>query len=219
MNVLIDLWERVHPHLTGVGLVLTWLGIIIVYIRRRTAWRKKSFLNQVNFSLNYIENGQLCLRTLLELSATEVWLNDYGIKKVYNAAAKTRHDQPFIHLDDQEDMDFIKRAVLNVLSEKFAEAFLARSMNLPVRTAKYCFAITFENFPDMRTRKIRVLLMEAESLKQLGDPSEQDLAVAEVRHRDRLTVLRTMRDIYLGKQKWATPVIGEMELGVVARER
>jgi hypothetical protein len=216
MNLLVQIWERIYPHLSMVGLVLTWLGIVLVYLRRRTAWKQKSFLNQVNFSLNYIEDGQLCLRTLLELSATEVWLNDYGIKKVFNAAAQTRPDQPFIHLDDKEDMDFIKRAVLNVLSEKFAEAFLARSMNLPVRLAKYCFAITFENFPDMRTRKIRVLLMETETLKRLSDPQEKDFTVAEVRHQDRLTVLRMMRDIYLGKQQWSTPVIGELELGLVA---
>src|SRR5260370_35953013 len=162
VNLLIQFWEWIHPHLPMVGLILTWVGIVLVYARKRTAWKQKSFLNQVNFSLNYIENGQLCLRTLLEVSAAEVWLTDEGNKKVFNAAAQTRHDQPFIHLDDREDMDFIKRAVLNVLSERFAEAFLARSMNLPIQTAKYCFAITFENFPDMRTRKIRELLMPAQ---------------------------------------------------------
>src|SRR5262245_41154752 len=124
MALLEAIWNLIRTHAGTVGLIVTWAGIALVYFRRRADWQKKSFLNQVNFSLNYILDRKLCLRTLLEVTATEVWLNDYGIKKVFKAAAQTRADQPFIILDDAEDMGFAKRAVLNVLSERFAEAFL-----------------------------------------------------------------------------------------------
>jgi hypothetical protein len=213
-----ELWDLVKGHLSLIGLVLTWVGIALVYLRRRSEWLKKSFLNQVNFSLNYIEDGKLCIRTLLETTASQVWLNSYGINKVFKAAGRTRPDQPFIILPDEEDMGFVKRAVLNVLSEKFADVFLAQGMGLPVKTARFVFAITFENFPDMRTRKFRILLMEVESLKQLfvETPGEGEMKVSEPRHRDRLSVLRAMRDIYFGDRQAEKPILGELELGLKA---
>lgn len=217
MQWLLECWDWVRPHLGTVGLAFTWIGIGLVYVRKRSAWQRKSFMNQVNFSLNYVQDNKLCLRTLLETTAPLVWLNDYGVNKVFKAAARTRPDQPFIILDNPGDMAFAKRAVLNVLSERFADVFLGQSMSLPVKTAKYCFAITFENFPDMLTRKIRILLVETEALKHAFAPRpDGDLAVDEPRHRDRLAVLRTMREIYLGQQKLDAAVLGEVELGLMA---
>jgi len=218
MDLLKDLWDFIKPHLSLIGLVLTWVGIVLVYWRRRSEWLRKSFFNQVNFSLNYVEDGRLAIRTLLETTASQVWLNTYGINKVFKAAQRTRPDQPFILLADDEDMGFVKRAVLNVLSEKFANVFVARSMGLPVKSARFVFAITFENFPDMRTRKFRVLLVEAENLKRLfvETPGEGELQVSEVRHRDRLGVLRAMHEIYVGARPAEKAVLGEVELGLTA---
>ena len=215
-DYLVKLWDLFRTHLSLLGLIATWACIGWVYLRKRADWESKSFLNQVNFSLNFIEDRRLCLRTLLELQAGDVWLNDYGIKKVFAAAGRTRPDQPFVLLDDADDMGFMQRAVLNVLSEKFADAFLARSMGREVKTARFVFAVTFEDFPDMRTRKFRVLLVEAEALKKLfSETTERDVLIDEPRHRDRLTVLKMMRDLYLGTTKMAHPVLGEVELGLV----
>lgn len=214
MEILETIWNLIRAHAGTVGLILTWLGIGLVYFRRRADWQRKSFMSQVNFSLNYVQDRKLCLRTLLETTATEVWLNDYGIKQVFNAAKQTRADQPFIILDDAEDMAFVKRAVLNVLSEKFAESFLAQPVGVPARTARFCFAVTFENFADMRTRKIRVLLMEVDSLK--GQNWDSDIMLDNAWHRDRVTVLKMMRDIYLGQSPLPKSLLGEVELGLVA---
>lgn len=217
METLLQIWDFIRGHVSTIILILTWIGIVLVYVRRRSDWMRKSFMSQVNFSLNFIQNGQLCLRTLLETTAPQVWLNSYGIRKVFKAASRTRPDQPFIILNDEEDMGFARRAVLNVLSEKFAEVYLAQGMGLPVKIARFVFAITFENFPDMRTRKIRILIMEVESLKKLfiETPKEGEMLVAETRHRDRLGVLRAMHEMYLGTRKTEQQILGELELGVV----
>ena len=105
-----------------------------MYFRKRADWSRKQFLGQVNFSLTYVGGGTMAMRTLLETTAQKVWLNDLGVKKVAHAAARTTADQPFVSLDDPKDMDFVYRAVLNVLSEKFAEAFLAETLGVPVTT-------------------------------------------------------------------------------------
>jgi hypothetical protein len=87
---------------------------------------------------------------------------------------------------------------------------------VPVRTARFVFAITFENFPDMRTRKIRVLLMEAGDLKNLFQATpEADLVLDSPHHRDRVSVLKMMREIYLGQSPLPKSLLGEVELGLI----
>jgi hypothetical protein len=214
METLRDFWKLAKEHASTAGLILTWLGIAAVYWRKRSEWQRKQFTNQVNFSLNYVVDNQLKLRTLLETSVQEVWLNDYGVKKVLAAAERTTAVQPFIVLADVEDMAFIQRAVLNVLSERFSEAFLAASMGLPVKKAVYCFALTYEKYQDMRTRKFRVLLMERESMKEsFGSERPAEIAFAEGHHRDRWTTLKAMYELH-GSPK-NIGIVGEVELGIV----
>ncbi len=218
MDFLVEIWHKIIPHLAMLGFLATWIGIGLVYLKRRSEWRRKSFLNQVNFSLNYIEQGRLCIRTLFETTIAEVLLNNYGINQVLRAAGRTRPDQPFILLDNPNDMDFVNRAVLNTLSERFADAFLARTLNQPVIAATFCFAFTYESYADMRTRKFRVLIVEVEALKRDFTRSTDgaDVLVDESRHRDRLEVLRKMRDLYLGITKSNVQILGELELGLPA---
>src|SRR5947209_10474626 len=126
------------------ALLFTWAALLWVHYGKRSDWARKQFLDQVNFSLNLVAEGRLVMRTLLERPARDVWLNDLGVSQVRQAAQRTTPEHPFIELADPADMDFVHRAILNVLSEKFADAYLAQSMGLPVRSETYRFAITME---------------------------------------------------------------------------
>lgn len=214
MDTLHLIWEAIRPHLSTIGLALTWLGIGTAYLRRRSHWRAKRFTGLVNFSLNYVASGTLQLRTLLETSTAEVWLNEYGVRIVLDAAEKTRADQPFIILKDPADMAFAKRAALNVLSEKFADAFLAASLGLSVQTASYYFAITFENFADMRTRKFRILLVEAQSLVGLFGPTAPAPVLLDPIHGDRLRVLQEMAKLAADPTSDTRQILGQIQLGI-----
>jgi hypothetical protein len=212
------IFEYVKPHLASLGLVATWLGIVWIAWRRRRHWKEKRFVDQVNFSLNYVEDGKLAIRTLLETTASRVWPNDYGVKLVTAAAAKTRYDQPFIILKNPADMTFMKRALLNVISERFSSAFVAHVMGLPVKKSTFLFALTFENYEDMRTRKFRVLLVEEKSLQEYFGADAVESKVEESHHRDRLGVLRTMARLAResGNSVEDVEVLGRVELGVLA---
>ena len=160
-EVLVVEWiERIsgtmRPHWNTVALVLTWLAILFVALRRRFHWARKQFLTQVNFSLNYRVGNSLAMRTLLESTAIQVWLNEYGVATVLRAAARTTLEDPFILMKNPADRDFAHRAVLNLLSERFADAFVAAALGVPVRTGTFLFVVTFERYPVMRTHKVRV---------------------------------------------------------------
>jgi len=212
MELLFDCLRFLRDHGSKVILVITWVGIALVWRKRRASWFRKEFMNQVNFSLNHIADGALTIRTLLETTAQKVCLNEWGAKLLINAASKTTETDPFVRLSDQGDRDFIHRAVLNTLSERFAETFVAAALGVPVKTSRFFFAITCEKYEDMRTRKIRVLLIAESTLKRFGPGCESDeLRVAAPKLSDRI---RTLQAMY-AENKADTQVLSHLELGIV----
>jgi len=208
--------EFMRPHWNTVALVVTWLGIGVAYLRRRAQWRGKQFLARVNFSLNYVAGDGLAMRTLLETTAAAVWLNDYGVARVLAAARRAAVDQPFLSLPDPDDQDFVNRAVLNVLSERFAQTYLAASLGRPVHTSPHVFGVTCEKYGDIRTLKVRVLVIAEQTLVELfgSDNRAASLNIPGTILRSRLTTLRVMYDLYRKDRAAERPVLGRIELGV-----
>lgn len=215
------------PDLTGVleflrlygpsiALGATWAGIGFVWWRRRADWGRKQFLSQVNFSLNYVQDNQLVMRTLVELPASEVWLNEHGIQLVSQATKKTQVDQPFIQLKEPRDQDFLQRAVLNVLSERYAEGYLAAALGLPVQREEFVFGITCEKYGDIRTLKIRILLLTERTLVELFGPARKidRLQTPNKVMAARVRSLEVMYRHHVEDQQRTNRVLGTVELGL-----
>ena len=134
VDLVLDHWELAL-------LVITWSVIGVLAAKRRYDWQQGRFSQQVNFSLNTLvdENGActLLLRTLLEESAAQVWINDYGVSRVLKAARRTTVERPFLRIAEARDRDIVMVAVLNVLSERFSDAFVARALGPQKPTPSY----------------------------------------------------------------------------------
>jgi hypothetical protein len=223
----------------AIGLALTWGGILLAWWRRRRSWQRKSFIRQVNFSLNDIQNGTLTLRTLLEDDAKKVWLNDYGVALVLDAAAHTTVRQPFIAMRTEADQGYVLRAALNVLSERFAELHVARTLGVAARSAEYVFGLTCEKYGDIRTRKLRVIIARPELLESLfganatwtipgdggtvaadgaaaeaGEPRTRTLRLEHRVHKDRLDTLRVMHRLWTSDKPRERGMLDTVELGL-----
>ncbi len=213
MTWLTDLFAWLVKYVGAIGLAVTWIGIGLVYWRRRHAWTSKQFQDQINFSLNYVLGGELVMRTLLETKTANVWLNDFGIKKLLVAAQKTTLDQPFIELADQQDMDFVNRAVKNALSERFGSTFVAQSLGKPVTTGTFLFGITYERYEDMRTLKFRVLIVEEKALLAMFDGSA-NVRVANNIMQARFGTLRALHQRHLQGQNAGKKIVDRVQLGI-----
>jgi hypothetical protein len=150
--------------------------------------------------------------------ANQVWLNEYGIGHVMAAARRTGVDQPFLMLPLPGDQDFANRAALNILSERFAQTFLTASLGRPVTTASYIFGISCEKYGEIRTLKIRVLVIAEQTLIDLFGPENRATAlnVPSTLLRARLKTLQIMYDVYQKDKSAAHPILGQLELGVPA---
>jgi len=162
--------DYLHDHwskLATAGLFMA-IGWLFGKRRARAELRKREFYNRVNISLNAIREGTLRIRTIAERHCSDVFLNSVATAFVMNAARQTTPDNPLIALPEH-DYWFYLNAVLNELSEKFGEGQIRRDMGLPVTAATYLICLTSESAGEVRTRKIRAMLIQKELLEKLPE--------------------------------------------------
>lgn len=213
VDLVLDHWELAL-------LASTWCVIGVLAAKRRYDWQQRRFAQQVNFSLNTLvdENGSctLLLRTLLEESAAQVWINDYGVGRVLKAARRTTAERPFLQINEVRDRDIVMVAVLNVLSERFSDAFVARVLGIPARTDTFLFGLTWERYGEMKTQKLRVMVIMRSDLQRMFEdrPDPREICVAEESHRPRISTLRQMYELWSSPHADDRSAIGEVELGM-----
>jgi hypothetical protein len=157
-------------------------------------WYAKEFLDRVIVSLNIFADGYLKIRTVMERSLDEIFLNKLAVSKVWAAARATSVDAPLMPIK-KEDRWFLLNFVLNAVAEHFVEGHIKRDAGLPVTTVKYALFLTCELVGDERIRKVRAMLIRqdlladfpyADSLPQLENPW----------HVDRVKTLRAAAALY-----------------------
>lgn len=148
------------------GLVLMALGWFIGRSRAQSDWKKQEFLDRLNLSLNTIHDGTLKIRTLSEKRCEDVFLNSAAADAIQKLAKSTTASNPMLPIP-QKEIWFYLNSVLNDLSEQFAEGLLKRDMGGTVSTATYVIALTCESAGEMKTRKIRAMVIRKSLLMNL----------------------------------------------------
>jgi len=176
------------------GLVLMALGWFLGKRRARFEWAQKSFLHRLNVSLNILRPGEpLRIRTLSEMSCDDVFLNPVATEQILAAAKKTTLQNPILPLP-KDDYWYYLNAVLNEISEQFAAGHLRRDMGLPVTTRKYMICLTCEAAGDVRTRKVRAMVIAQEDLEKLL--TSEPPALEHARHQTRWQTLQILAAEY-----------------------
>ncbi len=194
-----EFWDYFKENWDQLALLATMSLVILTYWKARSGWKSRSFLERVNFSLNYVEENTLRLRTLQERNIDDVLLNNgHGRRMVLKAAAHTTLQRPFLELPEKEGW-IVLNSILNEISEQFADGFLALSAGFPARTTRFIFGITCEKDSDVRINKIRVMIIEQSLLERIDGLVE--IEFESPAHHVRLDTLKTMRKIHLDKNR------------------
>ena len=167
-----DLWKNLVElapdyllEFIGAGLMAA-MGWYLGRRRARSQWTRREFLDRLNFSLNIIENDRLLIRTLMEKSCQEVFLNSVAVNAVVDAAHRTQPHDSLLPLPE-EDYWYYLNAVLNEVAEKFALGTLKQDMGKSVERALYVVCLTCESAGPMKTRKVRAMVMRKDKLLNL----------------------------------------------------
>ncbi|OYW12461.1 MAG: hypothetical protein B7Z55_18255 [Planctomycetales bacterium 12-60-4] len=179
------------------GLALMALGWFFGRRRARRDWKEQKFLDRLNISLNILHEGSLQIRTLSEKRCEDVFLNSVAAARVTEAAAKTTATDPLLPFP-KDDYWYYLNSVLNELSEQFAVGHLRRDLKCPVQTAKYLMCLTCECEGEIRTRKVRAMVIKHDILTTLPeDPPKFGAS----HHKTRWTTMLQMKAEY-AKNPW-----------------
>ena len=150
--------------------------------KARREWMSKEFFNRVIVSLNIFADGFLKIRTVMERSIEEVFLNPVAIEKVQVAAKKCTADDPLLNIP-KEDRWYVLNYVLNAVAEQFVAGQIKLDAGQKVTAVKYALFLTCEVVGDERIRKIRAMLFRRDllenfpyldTLPQLENPWHED---------------------------------------------
>jgi hypothetical protein len=162
-DLITDHWVKFA---TAAG--FTAIGWMIARWRNAAEWKQREFFHRINFSLNSIHEQTLRIRTLCEKSCADVFLNETAVRQLTAVAQQTTPGKPLIPLP-KDDYWYFLNAVLNELSEQFADGLLAREAGKSVTSVQYVICLTNECDGDTRTRKIRALVTRRDLLTKLPD--------------------------------------------------
>src|SRR5262245_1379536 len=170
------------------------LTLVLGFYGRRLidwfSWRRKQFLHRIIVSLNSFHDGKLLLRTIMEKSCDEVFLNSYAVNVVMSAAQQTTDKDPIIAIPKDEAWHILNSA-LNAIAEEVHQGVVQRDMGLPVKAERYVFCLTHERADDVKQDKIRLLMIRSEILSNL--PKEMP-ALESPHHRLRFETLHKMAE-------------------------
>ena len=196
MPIVLDFLENNWEPLAT---LVTLIVVIATYWKSRSTWKARDFMTRVNFSLNYVEDNTLKIRTLREADIRHILLgNQHGRKVVLRCARRTNLEKPFLQLP-KKDAWIVLNSILNEISEQFAEGFLAAAMGAPIRIATYVFGITCERHSDVRMNKIRVMIIEKSLLEKIDALGKLRFELEH--HHVRLDTLKRMQAIYRSPQR------------------
>src|SRR5262245_43150582 len=166
------------------------------WARRRAVrqWYSKEFLDRIIVSLNIFAGGYLKIRTVMERSLDEIFLNKIAIEKVWAAAKATTVEKPVMPIA-KEDRWFLLNFVLNAVAEHFVTGHIKQDAGQPVTTVKYALFLTSERVGDERIRKVRAMLVRADLLADF--PYMDSMPKLENPwHADRIVTLRQAAELY-----------------------
>jgi hypothetical protein len=172
--------------------------------RARVRWKPHDFLDRLNVTLTTIQDGGLRIRTILEMDCEQIFLNSAAAKTIVNLARKTTEQDPLLPIPAADSWQFLN-AVLNEISERFAAGQIKRDLGLPVQRGEYVLCLTCERAGDIRTQKVRGMLV----LKSLLTSLPKEEPAYESPHH--VTRWKTLQQIALQFQKQPERFI-EMEI-------
>ncbi len=170
----------------------TAAGLLIGRWRAAQSWRKREFFDRLNVSLNSLHGGKLLIRTVLEKTCEEILLNKVAVERLIKLAQQTTKDNPIIPIP-KEDRWFYLNAVLNELSETFAVGLFKREAGKPHDAVRYLICLTNECDGEVRTRKVRAMVMRKDTLLNL--PSDSPI-LESPNHTIRWKTLQQMQKAY-----------------------
>jgi len=174
MTGIQQFFQNILPYLQGFWAEIIKAALFLLFgwwfgmYRARGQWKKRQFFTRLNVSLNVIKNNKLMIRTIVESQMNEVFLNKAAADLVVKTAKNTTPEDPILPLPEK-DRWIVHNEILNQLSEHFADGLIRYDLGLKVKGAIYVIALTCEKAGEVRTQKVRAMMIRRRDLLNLPE--------------------------------------------------
>ena len=120
-----------------------------------------------------------------------------AVERLINLAQTTTKTSPLVPIS-RDDSWFYLNSVLNELSEQFAEGLIRREAGRPTEAVRLLICLTNECDGDVRTRKIRAMVIRRDLLLALPEEAPK---FESPNHTIRWQTLQQMQKAY-GAEPW-----------------
>ena len=176
------------------GVFSFFVGRYWGWYKAHREWKSKEFMNRVIVSLNIFDAGVLKIRTVMERSLEEVFLNQVAIDKVLAAAKLCTPEKPLLPIP-KEDRWYLLNFALNAVAEHFAAGQIRLDAGQPVIKVRYALFLTCEVVGEERIRKVRAMLVKQDHLSNFPYPDTLP-TLENPWHADRIKTLRIAAATY-----------------------
>jgi len=163
--------------------------------KARREWESKEFLHRVIVSLNILRGGYLKIRTVMERSLDELFLNPVAVEKVQHAARACTVADPMMYIG-KADRWFVLNFVLNAVAEQMVVGNIRLDAGLPVTLVKYSLFLTCEVVGEERVRKVRAMMIRTELLENFPYDDDATSKFENPWHIDRIRTLRKAAEVF-----------------------
>lgn len=158
--------EHAFDIVSGLGLLVC--GWLCGRWRTTRQWASQEFFGRLHISLTLVGDGRLSIRTLGERSCIDVFGNSEAARAIADAARRTSPADPLLDLPREGYWSFLN-SLVNELSSVCAQGFIADDLGVAVRRGSYIVCLTCERDADVRTRKVRAIVVRKEVLLTLPE--------------------------------------------------
>jgi len=167
---------------------------------------------------NFPENYQIVLDTLMDKPANQVWINNpLLMSRTKKAAERCTPDKPWISLEDgdfwfiknpSEDTEKILSGVRQQISEHYSRGVVYKSIHRKVEECKFLFCLSSVRTYNDKVRKLRVIVVRPELLKDIKENYDKYL----IYNQDRKETVEVLSKI---ANRWKEEQEGKHEIKVV----
>ena len=176
---------------------------------------ERDFMEVVQFSLCKMQQGEFSYTTMFEMTLKELVKSKKAVLDAVNQAAdKTTEQYGLLHTMNKKDWEQVRGMILNTLSEKYSDGYVAEELGMGAHKAMFWFCLVNES--GSTTKKLRVIVARDKMLKDvmkcLEDGTEPKFP--KPYFKSRWGTVKNMAILLSEKQKWKNAPMRDIELAL-----
>lgn len=189
--------------------------------QQNAATLERDFMEIVQFSLCRIQQGEFSYTTMFEMKLKELVKGKKVVLEAVNhAAEKTTKQYALLHTLDKKDWEQVRGMILNTLSERYSDGYVAEELGMGAQKAKFWFCLVNEKSGGT-TKKLRVIVARDTMLKEVqtymknGTEPTYDIK----RFKSRWDTVKNMAILLSERSTWKNSPMRDIELGLPSHMR